>query len=202
MKKSLKDIALNAAINTLDKTSKAIDSVQAKSNNKPKNNIGTSGDSVKVSTLKCPCCGANIDDPQYGSDSYCKYCGSKLFVSEPNESKNHYSTKPKAPKESELFKLLSRRQEIKAAEREKKRRDDNRRFWIGMGILISMGVMLFIIGSSANKKDPSFEERESSTPPSSYSYVHTPFSSNDADKYSCSEAKNLLTEAGFTDISM
>lgn len=108
---------------------------------------------MKLKSLNCPNCNANLDT-EYGLDTfYCKYCGNKILLE--GQSKAAYSAKVKIQQMAHEENQQAKRFAHERYKIDSEQKNDRKTFFMligGFAILISFFVGTYIYGSINTKQ--------------------------------------------------
>lgn len=103
--------------------------------------------SIKVTSVKCPQCGASVNIEDGNEEAYCSYCGSKVFINNENEYV-HHNIDEAAVKQAETDRIV-RLKQMEIAEKERESNARMRAYKIRIAMILGLvGVILMIIGFS------------------------------------------------------
>lgn len=104
---------------------------------------------MKMISLKCPECGANISIEERHKQCFCQYCGAKIILDDGNTTHTYHKVDEARIKEAEVDKLIRLKElEIEKEERQYRRNIVKYKV-IALFVLGIVGTIAFVIDNGA-----------------------------------------------------
>ncbi len=115
---------------------------------------------IRMVSLKCPECGANVSIEEERKHCFCQYCGTKIIMDDDSTTHIYRRVDEARIKEAEVEKLI-RLKELELEEQKRATEQKNRLFKIKVSLaLVIVGFVLLLIafvgGIVVGEENPSF----------------------------------------------